>query len=250
MIRRLQRLKRVAAENAAREDGTGEPAETNEDDTRQADFSEGLSRILSGMCANLSKAVCSSVMGHLTVSNNGSRFQYSHEFTNFLVGQMLDVLDGLPGHFRIRTNYSKKEKKKIFWADSMVDDYLHRPDGLEGLCMYEFLSCYEKVCKTFKQLNKKAKDEESERDVVESDIDDGLEEDAVEEEDENDESDCDSEVGQDHNQYYFKDGHPGREFAFLRKRKHQVVPVISVPEGSICSIEDLEMSLEFPQLTQ
>ncbi len=55
---------------------------------------ESLSRLLSGMSANLSKAVCSFTLGHFIVSSNGLRFQYSHDFANLLVRQVIDVLGG------------------------------------------------------------------------------------------------------------------------------------------------------------
>ena len=38
---------------------------------RDFDFSEGLSRFFSGMCVNMSKAVYSTAMAYLTVSNEG-----------------------------------------------------------------------------------------------------------------------------------------------------------------------------------
>ena len=50
-----------------------------------SDFSEGLSRMLIGMCASISKTVCSTTMAHLIVRNEGSRFQFLHEFTHLFV---------------------------------------------------------------------------------------------------------------------------------------------------------------------
>ena len=82
--------------------------------------------MLSGICANLSKAVCGSTLAHLIIDNDSSRFQYSHGFTNLLVSQTLDVQEGKKGQFLIRTNYSKVQKKKVMWPDSTVDDYLCR----------------------------------------------------------------------------------------------------------------------------
>ena len=118
-------MKSIALENAARE---GESTSVQEvmGTGVVPDFSEGLSRFLSGMCANISRDICSSTMAHLIVSNDGSRFEFSHDFVNFLVSQMRDVLNGKDAQFRIRSNYSKKEKRTLMWPDSTVDDYLYR----------------------------------------------------------------------------------------------------------------------------
>ena len=89
------RMRSIALENTEAENTTiGD--EMNDESKDKETWTEGLSRMLSGMCANLSKAVCSSTMAHLIVSNNGSRFQFSHGFPNLLVSQAMDVLDGKP----------------------------------------------------------------------------------------------------------------------------------------------------------
>ena len=132
------RLRRLAAENEAENVNISLPQ-------GELSFSEGLSRILLGIMTNMSRVICSAPMAHFIVCNDGSRFQFSHKFTNILVSQMLDVLDGKEGHFRVRTNYSKALKQKVFWADSAVDDYLHRPAALEDCCMYDFVSGYKKM---------------------------------------------------------------------------------------------------------
>ena len=41
------------------------------------------------------------------------------------------------------------------------------------------------------------------------------------------------------NEYPFRDAHPGYEFSHLKQQKHEVAPVISLPENSICGIKDL-----------
>ena len=129
----------MAAENEG--NGDGSPSQN------EPSFSEGLSRILSGVMANMSKACISVPMAHFIVCNNGSRFQFSHKFAHLLVSQMLDVLGGKEGRFRVRTNYSKARKQKVFWEDSAVDDYLHRPMALENCCLYDFISLFEKFAK-------------------------------------------------------------------------------------------------------
>ena len=84
VIRRLLRMKQIAAENAARENRALEE--------QGPDFGEGLSMLLSGMNANIQKAICSSTMAHLLILNkDGQRFEYSHEFSNILVRLMRDI---------------------------------------------------------------------------------------------------------------------------------------------------------------
>ena len=99
MIRRLLRLKNIVLQNealehqAALDNATASSnGDTNEvleavsaDPQSNTNFSEGLSRFLSGMSANMSKAVCSTTLAHLIVRNNGLRFQLSHECTSLLL---------------------------------------------------------------------------------------------------------------------------------------------------------------------
>ena len=113
--RRLMHMGSIALENAAAENTSTVGDAINDAMNDKGDWSEGLSRMLSGMCANLSKALCSSAMGHLITSNDGSRFQFSHGFTHLLVSQAIDVLDGKDVEFCIRTNYSKALKDKVLW---------------------------------------------------------------------------------------------------------------------------------------
>jgi len=136
VVKRLHRIQRIALENAALED---EP-EDNDTEISGPDFLEGLSRMLSGMCANMSKAVCSSPMAHHIVNNNGSHFEYSHSFTNLLFRQTIIDLEGGEGQFRIRKNYSTIEQKTVLWSGSTLDGYTERDEALENVCMYEFVT--------------------------------------------------------------------------------------------------------------
>ena len=85
----------------------------SDEEQKELDFTEGLSRILSGINACLAKAVCSSTMAHYLVSNNGSRFQYSHRFANLLVSQAIDVMCGKSGQFRLVTSWDKTRKENF-----------------------------------------------------------------------------------------------------------------------------------------
>ena len=57
------------------------------------DFVEGLCRLLSGITAHLSSTVVSAPLAHVLIVK-GSRFQFSHDFGNLLLTQIIDYLDG------------------------------------------------------------------------------------------------------------------------------------------------------------
>ena len=154
---------------------------------------------------------------------------------------MLDVLGGNEGQFRVRTNYSKSLKQKVFWADSAVDDYLHRPTALEDCCLFDYLSQCEKVCKTFKQMNAKAQDTSDLVDDVagESDFTDYDSSDKFETE----------EFSTKTSKYLSLESHPGYELLYLQERKHVDIPIISIPKGNICQIEDLDIGNCIPNST-
>jgi hypothetical protein len=92
---------------------------------KEPSFVEGLSRVLSGLNAATTRNVISATMAHLIPCNNGSRFVYSHEFSDLLVSQMEATLECQDITVRIRS--SKLEEKIITWPESLADDYLHRP---------------------------------------------------------------------------------------------------------------------------
>ncbi len=60
------------------------------------------------------------------------------------------MLEGVEGNFCFSTNCSKTLKEKVYWPDSILDDYIYRPAKLEDLCYCDFVAKYEKVYKTFK----------------------------------------------------------------------------------------------------
>ena len=116
----------------------------NDNHEREPCFGEGLSRVLSGLNAATTRNVISATMAHLIPCNDGSRFVYSHTFSDLLVGQMEATLEGQDISVRIRSN--KFENKIITWPDSLADDYIHRPIDyeLDQICFYEMTSCYKK----------------------------------------------------------------------------------------------------------
>jgi hypothetical protein len=63
-------------------------------------FREGLCRFLIGMRVHLSQDIVSATMAHCLICQHGSRFNFSHDFQDLLVGQMLNKLGGEePGDF-------------------------------------------------------------------------------------------------------------------------------------------------------
>jgi hypothetical protein len=115
-------------------------------------FGEGLSRVLSGLNAATTRNVISATMAHLIPCNDGSRFVYSHTFSDLLVGQMEATLEGEDVNVRIRSN--KLQNKIITWPDSLADDYIHRPIEYEfdQICFYEMTMCYKKGFKAFTNI--------------------------------------------------------------------------------------------------
>ena len=83
--------------------------------------------MLSGMHAATSQYVVSSTMARLLVCQSQTRFQFSHNFTDLLVGQKEATLKGEPVNFCIQVN--RHRKKNIAWKDSLSNDYIHRPVG-------------------------------------------------------------------------------------------------------------------------
>lgn len=119
--------------------------------TSEPSFGEGLSRVLSGLNASTSRAKISSTMAHLISCNDGSRFVYSHEFSNLLVTQMEATLEEKETFVRIRT--SKVPGAEIqYWTDSLAHDFLYRPiqPEFERMCFYQMTSEYKTEYKKYK----------------------------------------------------------------------------------------------------
>ena len=83
----IKRIKRVLNDNDKNE---GNPS-----------FGEGLSRVLSGLNAATTRNVISATMAHLIPCNDGSRFVYSHTFSDLLVGRMEATLENQDINVRI-----------------------------------------------------------------------------------------------------------------------------------------------------
>jgi len=195
-----------------------ESSQDNEiNDSTHPDHIEGLGRVLTGINAALSRNVVSSTMAHLLVCQEGSRFTYSHKFSNLLLTQMEDSLEGREVHFVLRRNKSKSGEV-VQWADSSADDYLFRPKCLDTMCLYQMVMSYEKKFKTFKEMGNDDKEEVGQQE-------------------------------EDHNtkkKLPFLNDHPGHRYAYLQKLKHHVIPKISMTNGKICNIELLQIGNRRP----
>jgi len=91
-------------------------------------------------------------MAHLIPCNDGSRFVYSHTFSDLLVEQMEATSEGQDINVRIQSN--KLQNKIITWPDSLADDYIHRPIDyeLDQICFYEMTRCYKKGFNAFQSM--------------------------------------------------------------------------------------------------
>ena len=124
----------------------------NDNHEGKPSFGEGLSRVLSGLNAATTRNVISATMAHLIPCNDGSRFVFSHTFSDLLVVQMEATLEGQDINVRIRSN--KLKNKIITWPDSLADDYIHRPIDyeLDQICFYDMNRCYKKGINAFRNI--------------------------------------------------------------------------------------------------
>lgn len=126
-------------------------------DSYPCGFGEGISRMLSGIMAATSRDVVSAPMAHLLISQNGKRFQYSHDSTSLLIREMDDTLHNREVNVIIRTK--KKKGQLIHWEQNGANDYLHRPHSNEmnNMSFYEFRSKYQTVIRNTKSKEFKNK---------------------------------------------------------------------------------------------
>jgi hypothetical protein len=117
-------------------------------------FSEGLSRVLSGLNAATKRNIISATMAHLIPSNGGSHFVLSHNFSDLLVRQMEATLRGQEINVRIRTN-KLADGQFQSWSDSLTDDYKHWPQSgaFEAISFSESTKHYKKVFKPLQMDN-------------------------------------------------------------------------------------------------
>ena len=181
-------------------------APSTDDDTC---FREGLCRFLIGMSVHLSQDVVSAPMAHLLLSQRGSRFNFSHDFQDLLLGQMLNKLNGEePGDFVLRRKNRSESGDVVLWPDYSVNDYLYRPNAMEDMCFYEFIASCDRIHMSFNKMNNT---DHTGMPILQ----DG--------------------------EFAFQFDHPGRRYCYLKKSQKLKIPKISMPKGMICDLEELEL---------
>jgi hypothetical protein len=111
IIKRMRRLLEESSSRESTDDGCNQA-------TLEPSFCEGLCRLLSGLNAATTRNVISATMAHLIPSNGGSRFVFSHNFSELLVGQMEAILEGQDVNVRIKIGKLTDRKIKS-WPDSL-----------------------------------------------------------------------------------------------------------------------------------
>ncbi len=134
-------------------------AQSNESDCPNNEeddcFREGLVRFLIGVSIHMSQDVVSATMAHLLTCQHGSRFTFSHDFHDMLVGQMLNTLEGKdPGDFVLRRWNRGPNGEVLMWPDYSVNDYIYRPDCLDDVCFYQCSECFERIALLFHRMRK------------------------------------------------------------------------------------------------
>ena len=212
---RLNHVKEMHQEDVRSEMVDGDDDNDNEDSIDpDYPFREGLCRFLIGMSVHLSQDVVSATMAHLLMSQKGSRFTFSHEFKDLMVGHMLNHLLGKsPSDFVLRRRNKGASGELYMWPDYSINDYLYRPDDIDDVCFYEFGMRYEKVAFSFERL-KRLNNE-------------GL-------------------PMLNEGEMYFREEHPGRRYCFLKRNNKEAVPKLSVPNGYISDIAKMELDSDTP----
>ena len=106
------------------------------------DFKLGFQRVLRGITGHLCESVISSNLAAHIVST-GTRFHFSHDFSNIMLKQFEEYFAGNYVEYTMRWS----REKQTGYVDSSVFDYIYRPQSLSDLCLYEFMSLYDSVPK-------------------------------------------------------------------------------------------------------
>ena len=121
---------------------------------QDGNYAEGFRRILSAMYAHLSNDVCAATMAHLMLTQDSSRFSYSHDFVTIPLPHLLAWYDGEDLHFRLKKlpkigNADEENQNELDdesdkkYADYFINNYIYRPVELGDYCCYDLFSEYE-----------------------------------------------------------------------------------------------------------
>ena len=117
-------------------------------------FITGLKMVLSGIRGYMIRSVISARLAHQIILR-GERFQYSHDFGNCLVKQLIQFFDNEQSTVdrNIIINTRQNNKRYITnYTDTFAEDYLLRHDILNIIiCLYFFVQWYERRILTIKQ---------------------------------------------------------------------------------------------------
>ena len=119
-------------------------------DNEHGDFGEGLKRMLSSLYGHTSSNVLSATMAKKLLSH-GSRFQFSHDFMNIPLVQLLQwITDEEHLEYRLRKVKNDDTDKYECVMDLFINNIIYRPVELELLSCYDMVSLYE-----LKKMDKK-----------------------------------------------------------------------------------------------
>ena len=151
LCRRVKRQQNIATDqDADSNDAISSGSEQN------GDYAEGFKRILSAMYAHLSNDVFAATMAHLMLTQNSSRFSYSHDFVTIPLPHLLAWYKGEDLHFRLKklpkigksdteNENELDEENDRKYADYFFNNYIYRPVELNDYSCYDLFSEYEMV---------------------------------------------------------------------------------------------------------
>ena len=88
----------------------------------------------------MSQDVSSATMANLLRWQHGTRFIFSHEFNDVLIGQMLDKLEEKDhGGFVLRRQNKGQNGEIDMWPDYSVNNYIYWPECLDDISVTSFL---------------------------------------------------------------------------------------------------------------
>ena len=170
----------------------------NDASASEPDFVVGLKLMLSALNAAASRCTVSAPMAANLGHQKGSRFVHSHGFQPLLLGQMEDELEGRPsreGKFTVRRCQSKTGSA-VCWPDKASNDYIYRNEELlSDMCLYQLTMQYEKsYAKKELKSGEEGEQQWSSRKLRFASR--------------------------------MEEKHPGHDFAFLKQRRHYVIPIV------------------------